>query len=652
MVGQGVVINEFMSSNSETIDVEDGDFSDWIEIYNRSNSVINLDTTNTGQGFLSDLEFSHEAGFYSGSFQLTIGSTDPVYYTLDGSVPTLTSTLVTGPIVFAVNPENILSTIPTTHLPYANEWPNAEFGFQEPATNQDKAVVLRAQSYSNGEPSSKVYTRTFFISNNQYSYPVFSLITDSLSLFDYDTGLFVPGVSLDSGNLNWSGNYFGDGKDWERDCHIEMFDNGTLKVSDDVGFRITGNGSRVMPQKSVKLYWRNEYGNSSVTYPFFKNRAYSEYKRLTLRSSFTYWYWSGGNNTLFQDDILHRIIADSDADLETQSSRPSILFINGEYWGIQNMRETHGNHYLSNLYGFDRDSIDIIDGNNLSAEEGSAEDFESLFEFIRTNDLTDAANYDHVKKKIDLPNYIDYFIMETYFGNRDWPINNVRIWKPQRTDAKWRWLLFDLDGCVPEDEHDSFAFRADSAQTQATIFNKLIQNDSFKEAFINRYIHHFNTTFSPSRITSVINDFRNMYSKEIQGHIDRWNNPRTIGDWQSSCKVFQNFVVRRPCLMKEKLANEFNLTGRFWEDCRQIDSDFEIEVFPNPSDGIFTIRIDHPILLNGTLSVTNVHGQLLYTSKLDNLLQTIDLSQFRNGVYFIRAAKDGIAKTTKIIIQR
>jgi len=748
VVAQDVVINEFMSSNSETIDDEDGDSSDWVELYNTSSLAINLDgfflsddaseptrwsfpsviipannfvlvfasgknrldlnelhtnfkistsgeplilanpagvivdqiaaiamdtdrsygrlndgseslgrlfsatpnATNNGQSFLSNVQFSHEAGFYPEPFQLTISSENAVYYTLDGSEPTTASKLVNGSIMIDAERGNNISNIPTTYLPYADQWPNEEFGFKEPASDQDNAAVLRARSYHNGEPTSEVYTRTFFTSNVQYSYPVFSLTTDSLSLFDYDTGLFIPGQNFDPENPNWTGNYFESGINWERNCHIELFEYGNLEVSDNVGFRIAGNGTRAMPQKSVRLYWRNEYGNSSITYPFFKHRDYSKYKRLTLRSSFTYWYWSGGKNTLFQDDILHQVIAESDADLETQSSRPSILFINGEYWGIQNMRETHGNHFLSNLYGFDRDSIDIIDGDYLTAEEGSAEDFESLYEFIRTNDLSQTINYEYLKSKIDVRNYIDYFIVQTYFGNRDWPRNNVKIWKSQRSNAKWRWLLFDLDGCVPEDDYNSFAFRSDSTETQAFIFNQLIKNETFKQDFINRYIYHFETTFSPSKIASVLNDFRNTYAQEMYGHIGRWNNPQNMEDWESSCEVFLDFVIKRPCHMKEKLASEFNLEDSFWKDCDQAYADFEIDVYPNPSNGTFTIRVDKPIMLSGTLSVTNIHGQIIYSDKLNTLSQTIDLSHLKNGVYFLNATKNELSKTTKVVV--
>ena len=39
---QDLVINEFMSSNSSVISDDEGDFVDWIEIYNTTNNTVNL----------------------------------------------------------------------------------------------------------------------------------------------------------------------------------------------------------------------------------------------------------------------------------------------------------------------------------------------------------------------------------------------------------------------------------------------------------------------------------------------------------------------------------------------------------------------------------------------------------------------------------
>ena len=749
-MGQNVVINELMSANRYTIPDQDGDYSDWIEIYNNSSSDFNLfgytisddsteadkwtfpaivlpsndylllfasgkdrtattelhtnfkiksdgeivtlfnpngipadgfepivlsedmsygrladgtgniglltaptpGATNNGQHFIHEMNISHSSGFYPDAFNLSITSPDSVYYTTNGSAPTPYSAYLESPFHVSSIFPNSLSLIPTTYLPFEEgQWPNEEFGFQAPENEINKAVILKARSFRNGVATSEIYARTFFVKNPDYSLPVFSIITDSLNLFDFDSGIYVTGTQLDSTRMSETGNYYESSKDWERPAYIEMFEkNGNLSFSDRIGLRIAGNGTRSMPQKSLRFYWRDEYGNEKIDYPFFTERSYYKYKRLVLRSSFTYWYWSGGKNTLFQDDILHTILFKSEANLDVQLSRPSLVFINGEYWGIHNMRESHDNHYLSALSGIDKDSIDIIDGDRLTVEEGSSGDFLALMEFIQSNDLSVASSYEYVLSKIDLENYMDYFIAETYFGNLDWPVNNVKIWKSQRQNAKWRWLLFDLDGAIPDNLPDPFEFLDDTTETQAYILNKLLTNHSFKEEFINRYVFHLRTTFHPHRIEEFIDNFKTMYAKEVGEHIERWGNPKDYQSWENSCTHFQNFIHERPCVIKSILKQRFGMKEIDDFFCDFESTEIKLDFYPNPNNGNFTVIIDNPILVDGNLTIKNTFGQSVYSQKLRSASSNLNLTHLSAGVYFTRVDKGNIYQTGKVVV--
>jgi len=605
--------------------------------------------SNNSEQFINEIIFSHLSGFYKNSFDLTLTSDDSVYYTLDGSMPSLHSNLYTDPISISSIAPNTISLIKTNHIPYVpNIWPNYEFGFQTPQNDLNKGVVLRAMSFKNGAPTSKVYSHTYFTENIEYTFPVISLITDSLNLFDNDTGIYVPGIHLDSSNMDWTGNYYQRGDEWERIGNIDFFDGtGNLVLSEVVGFRISGQKSRSAPQKSIRIYFRDEYGTSKINYPFFPSRSYNDFKRILLRSSFTYWW---GRNTLFQDDLLQTFVSQNNLDLDVQMSRPSIVFINGEYWGIHNIRERQDKHYLESIHEIDGDSVDIIEG-NLSVIEGNADDFIELMNFVELNDLSNSLNYEFVKNKIDIDNYIDYFIVEMYFNNQDWPANNVKLWRSQSPHSKWRWLLYDLDAAISDYEGNSFDYISGATDKQSILFNSLLRNNAFKNKFLDRFIFHLKTTFNPNRINELIHQFQSIYEPEIAEHILRWSNPVDYNSWKNSCDFLRTFIENRPCHMKDILIDQFNLNDMDEFDCLYNNS-IDVKIFPNPSSGKFTVLINKPKEVKASIAVFNGLGQNVYNKILNSNISQMDLSFLGNGIYFFRLDIDGVYETKKIVIDK
>ncbi|MFK7785556.1 MAG: lamin tail domain-containing protein, partial [Crocinitomicaceae bacterium] len=434
---QYLVINELMSVNGSTYADEDGDFSDWVELYNPTLTTINLENftlsdgfsqlekwsfpatsipageylviflsgkdrsisgselhtnfklkstgeyiilsndlgvvvdhflpvdlrkdysygrlpdgtnnagflnqstpnaTNNNTEFISFIDFSHPQGFYSYSFDLEMTCPDSIYYTLDGSRPNLQSQLYSSSLNIAENTSNKLSLIPTT--------PD---NFSLPAHGMKFGTVIRAQPYRNGIPSGPVHNRTYFSQAHDYTFDVLSVIMDSSCLFDQDTGIYVPGVHFDPTNPDWTGNYYQRGIDWERACAVTLFDNNGIEAfNENMGVRISGNNSRSLQQKSLRFYMRDEYGKSSLSYPFFDERTYGEVKRFVARSSFTSWY---NRNTLFRDELVHAMASLKELDLDVQMAHRSILFINGEYWGIHTIKERQDEHYLESIHG-------------------------------------------------------------------------------------------------------------------------------------------------------------------------------------------------------------------------------------------------------------------------------------------------------------
>jgi hypothetical protein len=192
----------------------------------------------------------------------------------------------------------------------------------------------------------------------RYHLPVVSIATDSLHLFDYDTGIFVPGsITIMGGpeddkkkdEPHLFGNYVQRGVEWERPASFELFEtSGERALAQDIGIRVHGGRSRSLPLKSLRLYARSEYGENRFYYPVFPDLPYREYNRLILRNSGQDFF---SRSTMFRDGFMQTLVRD--LNLDTQAYRPSVVFINGEYWGIMNIRERYDEDYLARTWGVD-----------------------------------------------------------------------------------------------------------------------------------------------------------------------------------------------------------------------------------------------------------------------------------------------------------
>ena len=128
-------------------------------------------------------------------------------------------------------------------------------------------------------------------------------------------------------------------------------------------------------------------------------------------------------------------------DIDVMDSRPCVVYINGEYWGLYNIREKVNEDYLASHYGVDPKKVDILVWNGF-ALAGSNEAYKALIEYVETHDMQNQEYYEYVTSQIDIDNFIDYLIVESYFGNTD--LGNIKFWRDQN-GGKWRWVLYDMD---------------------------------------------------------------------------------------------------------------------------------------------------------------------------------------------------------------
>ncbi len=373
-------------------------------------------------------------GFYTEPIFVKLEPTSPnqkIYYTLDGTKPSSLSAIYTHPFLIdeKIDVPNHLSLIPTSP-----RW-------MPPIDNVFKGTVLRAIVVDENNFKSREFVKTFFIDkkgNKRYSLPVVCFTIDEKDFFGYKTGIYVLGKSYgDKDNyirknipltLPWwsyPSNYLMRGSDAERDANIEFYEtNGTLAFQSDVGVRINGNNTRGYAQKSLRVSFNRKNGLKQLNYQLFPNYDLKEFNSFILRNSGNDW-----DKTMFRDAFMQSLMKNSKLDI--QEYQPIVVFINGEYWGIHNLRERFDENYIANKYKINRDSIAILElGGSISY--GSKQDeteFKTLLNFVKSNNLSEEKNYEYVKTKIDIENFMDFIIANVYFCNSDWPNNNVKFWR-------------------------------------------------------------------------------------------------------------------------------------------------------------------------------------------------------------------------------
>lgn len=487
-------------------------------------------------------EFSHQSGFYDSDFMLSInvpeGST--VYYTTDGSEPTTDSKRYNADIRVYDRSESPNIWSARTDI--------SSYGAVAPRKSVDKAFLIRAFAVDSDGRKSSTVSASYFLGRTNSSYyrdmKVVSVSTNPENLFNYDTGIYVKGRAFDTQNYagteawNMKANYTQKGREWEREAFIEVFDKGEKVLSQNVGIRIKGATSRSTPQKSFNIYARDEYGNNKLEYDFFDGSAVSSVTGKSIDSYETVTIRNAGNDTSYsylRDNVNHSLV--SDRPLTMQSMNECILFIDGEFWGFYTFTEKTDDSFIKSHYGIKKKNVAIIKNGEL--EEGTDEDLQDWNSFIiksARTDMTVDENYKEFCSKVDTDSLIEYFAVQIYWCNGDWPWNNFAVWRSDKTDSsspyadgKWRMLLFDTDFTTGLYKNTDTVYTADTfaringySDSISRTFMHLLRNPDFRRKFCNVFMDLANYNFSPERTDSIIEEYREKYRQQIYDTNERF----------------------------------------------------------------------------------------------------------------------------------
>ena len=512
------------------------------------------------QGITDEAIIELESGWYSEPQSISILDSGQdnfyVFYTTDGSVPTIYDIPYTKPIFI----------------------------------NSNTCISFRSFSY-NYLPS-KLIDRTYIFEEDNHGLAVFSIHTNPENLWNEQSGIYVSGPNASEDYPYYGSNFW---QPWSKFSRIEYFDgNKTKKAEESLDLEIHGGWSRAEPQKSFRLDFKSKYtGRLEEAVIPAKNHIES-YNNFNLRN--------GGQHTWsdkMQDALISRIA--SETNVNYMAYEPCIAYLNGEYWGVYGIREKIDEHYIEDNYGFNSDSIDLMNAWNVLA--GSDENALDSYQSIMSEDANSNGFYELFSSIWNVDNYIDYFVIQTFIQNMDWMgiawgANNIKMWRPQTDDGKWNYVLYDTDGALGYfgqsyyDNYLAYAMNPAYINQHSQIFNKVLQNDEFRCQFTNRYADLINTSLSFESAQEKTDIIKNDMQDAMPRHIERWQNSGNLNGtissmpaWENSINNILNYYGERVSTAQSFLNYTLYLDGM---------NDISLDVFPTNSGSINlnTISVD------------------------------------------------------------
>lgn len=477
-------------------------------------------------------ESSANSGFYKGKItvELTSSEKSEIHYTLDGSTPTESSPLYVEPLAL------------------------------------EKTTVVRARAFADGLIPSPVVTRSYLIDENVHL-PVLSLVTDPANLWDPEIGIYTEGRHPTLPN------YMQHGRKWERPVSVEFFeDDHSLGFAVSGGIRIFGGTTREFSKKSFVVYFRKAYGQDHLDYQVFPEKGIDRFTSLVIRNA-----GNDGADGLprIRDPLMHALWAE-EGDL-ISAKRSIFVYINGMPWGIYNLREHIDADYVATNYHINH--FDLITEEK-TVKAGDTANWDATLSFFASRDFATDVNYAQAQELIDIKNFTDYQIFQIYGGNIDVWGNYVRF-RPRSPGGKWQWIMWDEDLTFGLEEgtpvsHNTLAWHtrdklrpdlgpawADGDLWLTLMLRKLLENEEYRDYFINRFADLLNTTLHPQHVIAKIDSLASIIEPDIPLEMARWSSEwgGSVGEWKTNVEKLRDFARQRPDYVRQQIIDKFGLMG-------------------------------------------------------------------------------------------
>ncbi len=486
--------------------------------------------------FLPTPTLSIPSGFHQSSFTVKLSepnnSNSTTYYATNGKIPTIKDSIFADSLII------------------------------------DSTQIIRLRTFTTDCIPSEVSSYSYIFPQHEITLPVISIIAEPDHLYDDQIGIYVPGT-YDEDEYNY--NY-----DWHRPIHINYLDtNGALQIDQLAEVRIAGATSRKLPQKSLAIYSKKRLSGGDFNYPFWKEKP-------QIKQTHSFLLRNAGNDFLLghiRDAAVQSYAGLTMKNIDYQAYEPVIVFINGKYTGLMNLRERTNIDYIYANHPDVKEEVDVIENwDIINSGNGNAANL--LYKIMTNKNVT----YEDLESLIDMDEFLNYFIIETYFGNADFPDNNIVMWREQKKDAKWRWILKDLDismdyrtirnGAIflysinffeqilavnPEDEN----FKKMDFPTK--LMRVLVNMEPFRERFIEQFSVNMGDFLHPRYIIHHIDSLTQRIEYEFPFTDERYNNftGNDFTDWYQERDLIRNYASKRNWLNSASMGNYFHLGNMF-----------------------------------------------------------------------------------------
>ena len=466
--------------------------------------------------------------------------------------------------------------------------PNASSEVYSGELSISKNSVIRAAAFRDGYLSGDVATATYLFRSDgvNHALPVVTLVTDPDNLWNSKTGIYATGDQFDPDAASYadtlkSATYYQakfateEQVDtiWEKPAAFSLFDdNGKQVFTQNVGIRIAGSFGRGRAQKGFNVIARKEYGKGSMEYPFFENRPYTEYKAVVLRAGA-----QDQNRSKIRDELASGLLEGTDINILYQAYRPTVLYLNGEYWGVYFMKEKRNRFFVAQHENTEN-NVDLAIGKGFKQRSyGDNSDWVSLYEYATSHDLSSAEAYAYVSERMDVDSFRDYMIAEIYNGNTD--TYNFQYYRLK--GGKWKFIFYDFCWGFQSPGHETLAFRMGKTPSDvcsAKLFAAMLQNKGWRDSFCRRFGELLNTAFAPERVSALIEELYGYVEPEIKREREKFNKDTFMGvkqpatnlgsyeGFQSEISKLKDFAQKRPEEIKRQLQSNLGLSDSYMKE--------------------------------------------------------------------------------------
>lgn len=466
--------------------------------------------------------------------------------------------------------------------------PNASSEVYSGELSISKNSVIRAAAFRDGYLSGDVATATYLFRSDgvNHALPVVTLVTDPDNLWNSKTGIYATGDQFDPDAASYadtlkSATYYQakfateEQVDtiWEKPAAFSLFDdNGRQVFTQNVGIRIAGSFGRGRAQKGFNVIARKEYGKGSMEYPFFENRPYKEYKAVVLRAGA-----QDQNRSKIRDELASGLLEGTDINILYQAYRPTVLYLNGEYWGVYFLKEKRNRFFVAQHENTEN-NVDLAIGKGFKQRTyGDNSDWVSLYEYATSHDLSASDAYNYVAERMDVDSFRDYMIAEIYNGNTD--TYNFQYYRLK--GGKWKFIFYDFCWGFQSPGHETLAFRMGKTPSDvcsAKLFAAMFQNKGWRDSFCRRFAELLNTAFAPERVSALIEELYGYVEPEIKREREKFNKDTFMGvkqpntnlgtyeGFQSEISKLKDFAQKRPEELKRQLQSNLGLSDSYMKE--------------------------------------------------------------------------------------